>query len=81
MMAGRIGIACGVASKPEADGILSASMLTPERRSPKVGALPDKARMVLAAARRCLPEDGSPARETAGETGVSLGTYTNGIED
>jgi len=54
------------------DGTLADDALVPERRGRKVGALPDTARLTLAAVRRCLGETPLPAGE---RTGISLGTY------
>lgn len=75
-MPGRIAILRTATGRPGADGVVADALLTPERRVRKVGALPDQARFVLAAARRCLPDDpGAPGR-----TGVSLGTALGSMD-
>jgi 3-oxoacyl-[acyl-carrier-protein] synthase II len=73
-MAGAIGIECGVANKPAVDGVLADSLLTKERRSRKVGALPNKARMVLEAVNRCRRGHLAAAGGARDRIGVSLGT-------
>lgn len=79
-MPARIGIGRCVSGRPGADGVAAESFLIPDRRSKKVGALPDKARMVLAAAQRCLPEGFSAGDGADGRIGVSLGTFYGSID-
>lgn len=79
-MTGRISIGRAAASKPGEDGILSEGLLISERRSKKVGALPEKARMVLAAVRRCLPDDADASAGAGGPVGVSLGTFYGSMD-
>ncbi|MFL6711331.1 MAG: beta-ketoacyl synthase N-terminal-like domain-containing protein [Sulfurifustis sp.] len=65
--------------KPAADGALTDNLLIKERRSKKVGALPTKARLVLAAAQRCVGV--SAAAIAAPESvGVSLGTLYGSMD-
>jgi 3-oxoacyl-[acyl-carrier-protein] synthase II len=76
----RIAIAGCAASKPGDDGIVSESLLTPERRSRKIGILPTKARFVLEAARKCFDRDSSAIGETRERVGVSLGTVFGSMD-
>lgn len=61
--------------KPAADGTLTENLLIKERRSKKVGALPIKARMVLAAAQRCVRANAAPE-----SVGVSFGTQYGSMD-
>ena len=63
-----------VAIRPVVDAILDESLLAKEKRSAKIGILPLKARMVLAAATQCLPPSLLAASESSNAIGVSLGT-------
>lgn len=58
--------------KPQADGALAEDLLIKERRSKKVGALPAKARMALAAVQRCVRAVSPVAAPE--RIGVSFGT-------
>jgi 3-oxoacyl-[acyl-carrier-protein] synthase II len=62
------------AIRPIVNGVLDDSLLAKEKRSPKIGILPLKARMVLAAAAQCLPASQLAADTLAPDIGVSLGT-------
>ncbi|HEV7372759.1 beta-ketoacyl synthase N-terminal-like domain-containing protein [Arenibaculum sp.] len=79
-MPGRIAIARTVTSRPDEDGAVTDALLTPERRSKKVGTLPDQARFVLAAVRRCLPEDVAATPGANARVGVSLGTFHGSMD-
>jgi len=74
----RVVIRAACAIRADADGRLDESAFVKERRAPKVGALTDKARMVLAAAARVLPE--GTAREGGRPAGVSLGTLHGSMD-
>jgi 3-oxoacyl-[acyl-carrier-protein] synthase II len=74
-MPGRIAILRTATGRAGVDGVVAEALLTPERRVRKVGTLPDQARFVLAAARRCLPD--GPAASGAG---VSLGTVLGSMD-
>lgn len=78
-----IRIDCVAASKPAESGILDEALLSKERRSRKVGALPLKARMVLEASQRCIAADADGAAGTGIDRtrlGVSLGTLFGSID-
>jgi 3-oxoacyl-[acyl-carrier-protein] synthase II len=62
------------AIRPMVDGVLDDSLLAKEKRSPKIGILPLKARMVLAAAAQCLPPSLLAAEAPSTTVGISLGT-------
>jgi 3-oxoacyl-[acyl-carrier-protein] synthase II len=72
--------ACAVTA--DTDGRLDESRLFPEKRSRKVGLLPEKARLVLSAASRCVPPSGlTPAGSgPAPDVGVSLGTLHGSMD-
>ncbi|NRR32702.1 hypothetical protein HSX11_21260 [Oxalobacteraceae bacterium] len=73
-----IGAACALT--PAAGAAPDAAMLAPETRARKSGALTLKARMVLAAARRCLPSAYSADSAPDHLTGVSLGTQCGTLD-
>ncbi|WP_080414982.1 beta-ketoacyl synthase N-terminal-like domain-containing protein [Burkholderia ubonensis] len=74
-------IAAAAAIVPAADGVLTDAHLHAERRSRKVGPLPLKARMTLAAAERLRAALGDADRATpAGRIGVSFGTLFGAID-
>lgn len=75
-----IAIVRAIAIKPDADGILDDALLVKEKRSRKVGTLPGKARMVLAAARHCLPPEVAAASAPIGDVGISLGTLYGSMD-
>lgn len=78
-----IRIDCVAASRPAEAGALDEALLSKERRSRKVGALPLKARMVLEASQRCIPADAGGTAATGGDRtrlGVSLGTLFGSID-
>lgn len=68
------------AIRPGADGTLGDDALVKEKRLPKVGRLPEKARMVLAAARSILPASVPAASEPAEDIGVALGTVHGSMD-
>lgn len=68
------------AIRPVVDGVLDESLLAPEKRAPKIGMLSPKARLVLAAAARCLPPALLAAAEPAAAVGVSLGTLHGALD-
>jgi 3-oxoacyl-[acyl-carrier-protein] synthase II len=80
MMSASIGVECAVSNRPGVDGFLTDSLLVKERRSKKVGALPDKARMVLAAAHRCLRPNSASTVGARDRVGVSLGTLFGSMD-
>ncbi len=69
-----IDLILGSTNRPGEDGALSESFLVSERRSKKVGNLPDNARMVLSAARHCFPADLFESIALGNRVGVSIGT-------
>ncbi|MFC5473503.1 beta-ketoacyl synthase N-terminal-like domain-containing protein [Paraherbaspirillum soli] len=69
-----------MAIKPGADGVLDDAQLAKEKRAKKAGMLPAKARMVLAAARHCLPLSFSATSDLVGDVGVSLGTLYGSMD-
>ena len=69
-----IDLVLGVTNRPGEDGSLSESFLVTERRSRKIGNLPDNARMVLAAARHCFPVGLFDSIALGDRVGVSIGT-------
>jgi 3-oxoacyl-[acyl-carrier-protein] synthase II len=73
-----ISAACVV--KPGPGGKLEESQLLRDKRSRKVGVLPEKARMVLAAASRCVPEALTALPAPTGDSGVSLGTLHGSMD-
>lgn len=74
-------IAAAAAIVPADDGVLTDAHLHAERRSRKVGPLPVKARMTLAAAERLRAALGEADRATpAGRIGVSFGTLFGAID-
>lgn len=75
----RIDILRCFASATDGSGEPSPAMMMAERRSRKVGALPDKARMVLNAALHCLP-DQLPEQTNRHAMGVSLGTQCGAMD-
>lgn len=75
-----ISIVRAIAIRPDASGILDDALLAKDKRSKKVGMLPLKARMVLAAASHCLPASASPASPLDTDVGVSLGTLYGSMD-
>jgi 3-oxoacyl-[acyl-carrier-protein] synthase II len=75
----RIDILRCFASATDGCGEPSPAMMMAERRSRKVGALPDKARMVLNAALHCLPDE-LPEHTSRHAMGVSLGTQCGAMD-
>lgn len=62
------------------DGVLDDAFLARERRSRKVGNLPAKSRMVLEAARHCLPPSTGMEPAPGTGAGVSLGTLYGSMD-
>jgi len=73
----RIALTAAGAVRAEPDGSLAEDALVPERRVKKVGALPDKARLTLAATRRCLGPEASIGGDRCG---VALGTWFGAMD-
>ncbi|MEQ8967431.1 MAG: beta-ketoacyl synthase N-terminal-like domain-containing protein [Azospirillaceae bacterium] len=73
----RIALSAAGAVRAEPDGRLAEDALVPERRVKKVGALPDKARLALAAMRRCLGPEPSVGGDRCG---VALGTWFGAMD-